>query len=247
MSRDLEGAVVLVLGAVLARITLEGSYLAYVKSNLFWPLLATAVVLLCLGFATIRERPSDPGAVIPQGADGSSSDGHTHAPPRLGVLLLAPVVVLILAAPAPLGAFAAERGSVNSIAQEFAAELPALTRNSGPTQLTISEFVLRTFAEGDASVEGVLVELEGFVSRIEADGFVVARFAIACCAADASPRQVRAIGAGPSVASDDWVRATVIWNGDIVSGDGEARVPEVELVSVIPIEQPAVAYEYAVY
>lgn len=247
MSRDLEGAVVLVLGAVLARITLEGSYLAYVKSNLFLPLLATAVVLLGLGIATIRERPTETAAAQSQTSHGSPEGGHTHAPPRLGVLLLAPVLVLILAAPAPLGAFAAERGSINSIATDFAADLPALPSGEGPVPLTISEFVLRTFAEGDASVDGVLVELEGFVSRVEADGFTLARFAIACCAADASPRQVRAVGAGPSVATDDWVRATVVWHGRTDSSDGDARVPEVELVSVIPIDQPEVAYEYAVY
>lgn len=247
MSRDLEGAVVLVLGAVLARITLEGSYLAYVKSSLFWPLLATAVVLLVLGFTTLRDRPVAPAKTTAAAADPSSRSGHSHEPPRLGVLLLAPVLILILAAPPPLGAFAAERGSVNSIAQEFAAELPALPAGDGPTALTISELVLRTFAEGEASVEGVAVEIEGFVSRVDDDGFVLARFAIACCAADASPREVRITGTGPIVSSDDWVRATVVWRGRIIGGDGEARIPAVELVSAIPIDQPSAPYEYAVY
>lgn len=257
MSRDLEGAVLLVLGVVVARVTLEESYLAYVKTSLFWPLVLTSLVLLVLGVATLRREPApihapntaaENGDGLEDGHQTSVAEPHGHRPPRLGLLLLAPVLVLVLVAPPPLGAFATTRGSTNSIAEDVAKDLPPLERHDDdPVELSISEFVLRTYADGDASVRGVPVRLTGFVvDHDAADGFLLSRFAVACCAADATPRQVLVRSDLDAPEQDSWAEVVVVWDGPASEDDGD-RIPDVTGLDLEPIDTPAQPYEYAAY
>lgn len=242
MSRDLEGAVLLVMAVVLARITFEGTYLAYVKASLLIPLLLTTGMLAFLGLATFRSVP------VTVGSSGDDTDGslrNAHGPPRSGLLLLAPVIVLVLIAPPPLGSFAADRGSSNSFVADIAQDLPALPPGSDPLPLTVSETVLRTFAEGDASVQGRAVVLEGFVVPREDGNVGLSRFAIACCAADASPREVRLADTGFAPAADTWLRVTAVWEGQRTGSDD--RYPVMRVLEATEIDAPREPYEPAAF
>jgi len=87
-----------------------------------------------------------------------------------------------------------------------------------------------------ASFDGATVQLTGFVAGSEAGGFRLARYEIACCAADASPVVLRVLGVrGP--ARDRWVTVT----GTYQPGGGDP--PVLAATNAIEIPPPRDPYE----
>jgi uncharacterized repeat protein (TIGR03943 family) len=82
------------------------------------------------------------------------------------------------------------------------------------------------------------VQLTGFVAAAESRGFELARYQIACCAADAAPVVVQVVGtSGDSPPLDQWVEVT----GTFQPSSGE--VPELAATSIVEIEAPNEPYE----
>jgi uncharacterized repeat protein (TIGR03943 family) len=85
----------------------------------------------------------------------------------------------------------------------------ALDRDSGPVPMMLLEYGQRSFERNGRSFRGATVELRGFVAKAEDRGFQLARYQIACCAADAAPVVVRVVGtSGDPPALDQWVTVT---------------------------------------
>ncbi len=61
--------------------------------------------------------------------------------------------------------------------------------------MTLLEYGQRAFDHEGASFDGAVVQLTGFVVGPQAEGFLLARYQIACCAADAAPVVIRVVGA----------------------------------------------------
>jgi len=127
-----------------------------------------------------------------------------------GVVLL-PVVAILSLPPTSLGSFAADRRS------SFAGAGFAVSAEDIATgKLTLVDII---GAERDrdamralARRAGTEVSFVGFVTRSKgspADEFVLTRFVVSCCVADALAVQVRVVGAPPGrFDPDDWVRVT---------------------------------------
>jgi uncharacterized repeat protein (TIGR03943 family) len=82
------------------------------------------------------------------------------------------------------------------------------------------------------------VELTGFVAGAEEPGFRLARYQIACCAADAAPVVVRVVGtAGDAPPLDQWVTVTGTFK------PGGKELPELAATSVVEIPAPNDPYE----
>jgi uncharacterized membrane protein YcgQ (UPF0703/DUF1980 family) len=82
------------------------------------------------------------------------------------------------------------------------------------------------------------VQLTGFISRVDPGGFQLARYQIACCAADAVPAIVLVRGvAGHPPRRDSWVRVT----GAYLGGSGD--LPRLAATSVEQIPVPNEPYE----
>jgi uncharacterized repeat protein (TIGR03943 family) len=105
--------------------------------------------------------------------------------------------------------------------------------------MTLLEFDERTADHGGASFGSTPVRLTGFVTpSADAQGFRIARYQIACCAADAVASVVRVTGAsGSRPARDQWVTVTGTFNR---AADG---VPELRATSLAEISAPADPYE----
>jgi uncharacterized membrane protein YcgQ (UPF0703/DUF1980 family) len=72
--------------------------------------------------------------------------------------------------------------------------------------MTLFEFGQRAFEQNGASFDGAMVKLTGFVADAAPDGFRLARYQIACCAADAAPVVIRVVGVHSGVPPlDQWV------------------------------------------
>jgi putative membrane protein len=155
----------------------------------------------------------------------------------LGVVAL-PVVILLAMPPATLGTYAAGRrsGFVGSGVSSSAGSL-----DSGDISL-IDVAAAQSSKEGQASLArhaGAPVIFDGLVTNEAGAGpgeFLLTRFIITCCVADATIAQVKVVDA-PAGRFDDneWVRVT----GKIYPLGTDVLV---DASSVVPIDQPQHPY-----
>jgi uncharacterized repeat protein (TIGR03943 family) len=104
--------------------------------------------------------------------------------------------------------------------------------------MTLLEYGQRAFERGGASFHGATVRLTGFVASPAGEGFLLARYQIACCAADAAPVVIRVVGVhGDLPPRDRWVTVT----GSFEPGGGD--VPLLAATTVMPIPAPDEPYE----
>jgi uncharacterized repeat protein (TIGR03943 family) len=224
------GTISLLVGAVLLRLTLTDTYLRYVRPELGPWLLVAGVAVVLLGLATLLWALRDD-----QSSDPNAHD-HDHGVGP-GWLLLAPIAALLLVAPPTLGSYGVERAAnvdIRSGAPVFA----PLMAGSEPVRMGLLEFGQRAFERDGATFNGAQVQLTGFVAGAEDRGFRLARYQIACCAADAAPVVVRVVGtSGDALPRDQWVRVTGAFH------PGGEELPELAATSVVEIPAPEDPYE----
>ena len=242
MTTEAGGTITAVLGVLLTRLSLEGTFRRYVKPAM-GPWLAVAGVLLTVLGLVVLVRHRTVGADVDdaQGHRGPhlDDDGHDHGRHYAAWLLLLPVLALLLIAPRPLGSYALGRTGQAVTVGRGGAAFPHLDPTGGPYALTILEFDERAL-EGDrqgASFGASDVMLTGFVAPADGAGFLVARYSIACCAADALAASAQVIGwDGPIPERDSWVVVTGAYEP---GGD----VPRLRIDSLAQIPAPEDPYE----
>jgi uncharacterized repeat protein (TIGR03943 family) len=157
------------------------------------------------------------GAVLATvGAVGALAAARVAGPVPSGartpiMLLILPVVIVLVMPPVTLGSFAAtNRGSFSSV---NSAVTPDDFEHGPLTMVHVS--VAASDQENRDRIRaraGEEVTLEGFVTLEEGadpDEFLLTRFVITCCVADATVAQVRVVAAPPGVATDGaWVSVT---------------------------------------
>lgn len=241
MNPVVRGTTVLLVGVVLVRLTLSDAYQRYVRVGLGPVLLATGALLVLLGVIGVVRALRSPDAPDAD-ADADHEHEHGHAGgSRVGWLLLAPVLALLLVTPPALGSDAVDRSTVTvSGSAPVFAPLPA---GGEPRTLRVQEFQERALDRAGASLQGRVVSVTGFVARErDGDGFRLARYQIACCAADAVAAVVRI--AGPAVETsgvprrEQWFTVTGTFRA--VGADG---VPELTATTLTPMATPVDPYE----
>jgi uncharacterized repeat protein (TIGR03943 family) len=222
------GTITALAGAVLLRLTVTGTYTRYVKPWMGVWLAIAGVLLVVLGAATLVRALRR----------GRSVDAHGHGGiPAVGWLLLAPIAALLLVAPPTLGSYGVDRGTTVDV-RSGADGLEPIAASEGPVPMTLLEFGQRAFDRDGASFDGATVRLTGFVAGGDGEGFRLARYQIACCAADAAPVVVRVVAIeGDPPRRDAWVTVT----GTHRPGDGD--VPELAATSLVEIPAPDDPYE----
>jgi uncharacterized repeat protein (TIGR03943 family) len=240
--RRTQGAMLLLIGAIALWLGLSEAALAYVRPGLRPLLAASGVVLLLLGVVALLWRPA-------------GADGHSHAHGEHGLrsawLLLLPVLVLLLVTPPALGSYAASRqppGTSGGSAGEFP---PLPEPVAGAVPLLVSEFVARAQDDQKRSLEGQRVRLVGFVIPDQGGGrqYQLARFVLACCAADAEAYTVQIRGDATPRQADQWLLVEGRWLPQPVPAQtGSFTKPPVLLAdAVTAIRPPANRYENTVF
>ena len=222
------GTISLLVGAVLLRLTVTGTYRRYVRVEMGPWLAIAGLAVVVLGVVTLVRATRHDSVV----------DAHGHEPggDRVGWLLLAPIAALLLVAPPTLGSYGVNRSATIDIR----AGAPVFERlpSGAPVPMSLLEFGQRAFEHEGASFHGTSVRLTGFVADQDPEGFRLARYQIACCAADAVPVVVRVIGIQGGIPSrDQWVTVT----GRFEPGDGD--VPTLVALALTPIPPPDEPYE----
>ena len=240
MRREAQNILLLLLGGALLKITLNGTYLRYVRPTVKPWVLAAGMVMVALAVIAIV---ADIRAARPAGR-AEPGHGHTHSA-RSPWLLILPVLAIFLIAPPALGADSVLRSDGRTVApvvQQGVAAFPPLPK-SAVVPLDLSEFITRSVWDGTHSLTGRTVALTGFV--VHQDGATyVARLVITCCAADATPMKVKLAGGQADPLPDDqWIVA----DGVLVPGSATATdeyTPTLDVRASTPISEPADPYEY---
>jgi uncharacterized repeat protein (TIGR03943 family) len=223
---------------MLIRLVVSGAYQNYVRSSMAPWLLLAGVALVVLGglsaWLALRATPDH------------AEEGHAHDHDTAGWvrwLVIAPVAALLLVTPPALGSYGVSGSSVTVSAGS--AVFSALPQSDRPRPMSLLEFGQRAVDRGGASFSGQVVVLTGFVAGIPAAGsgsassFELARYQIACCAADGVAAIVSVSGySGASPARDTWLRVIGAF-----SGVGKDNVPILTVTSVEAIPPPVDPYE----
>jgi uncharacterized repeat protein (TIGR03943 family) len=230
--------------------------MAYVKSGLQPLLLASGAILVGLAVVAVVQ----PG----QDRDGATGSDDRHGPrphgPRVAWLLALPPLALVLIAPPALGAFAASRQSIQppptsqTVATDQAAAgvdqalFPPLVPpdDGAAVPMTLAEYLVRDY-EAPHTLAGVRIRLVGFVTPQQRGrpGYLLTRFAINCCAADATALKVAIHGDPVPRAPDTWLEVEGRWQ-QRTSGDPTHPSSETPLLlaeSIRMIQQPSPPYE----
>jgi uncharacterized repeat protein (TIGR03943 family) len=226
------GTITMLVGAVVLRLTLTDTYRRYVQPGMGKWLLIAGVLVIVVGAVTLVQALRN---VEPEEAHGHEHD-HSHSV-GVGWLLLAPIAALLLVAPPTLGAYGVDRAaSINISARK--STFKRLPRNAPPREMTLLEYVQRAFDHRGASFNGAQIQLTGFVAGAQQGGFRLARYQIACCAADATPVVVDIAGtSGTAPTKDQWVTVT----GTFRPGGGD--IPKLAATTVAEIPAPEDPYE----
>jgi uncharacterized repeat protein (TIGR03943 family) len=224
----------MLVGAVLLRLTFTDTYRRYVRPDMGRWLTVAGIAVVVLGLVTlVRALRSRPAAAAHDGHDHDHEHDHGIG---VGWLLLAPIAALLLVAPPTLGSYGVDRAAGVRI-KPGGVVFDPLPRRAAPRPMTLLEFSQRAVDHDGASFNRASVQVTGFVAGAEAGGFRLARYQIACCAADAAPVVIRILGTtGASAPRDQWVVVT----GKFQRG---GRLPELAATSVVEIPAPEDPYE----
>ena len=222
----------MLVGAVVLRLTFTDTYRRYVQPGLGRWLIVAGVAVILVGLVTLVQALRDVESVEGHGHDHD----HAHGV-GVGWLLLAPIAALLLVAPPTLGAFGVDRAAKVNVRPGKSIFKPVEPR-AGGVPMPLLEYVERSFDHNGKSLGRTPVRLTGFVAGAEDGGFKLARYQIACCAADATPIVMQVVGtSGTPPRDDQWVTVTGTYE------PGGAELPKLAATSVVEIPAPLDPYE----
>jgi len=247
--RRSQAAIAFIVGTMALYLGRDDAALAYVKAGLRPLLAVSGVILVVLGLVAVL---------------GHGHDHHGDRPhgPRVAWLLALPPLALVLIAPPALGAFAASRQPI----QLPPVLHPRPTGPSGPGAPTSGDAFPPLIPSGDGTavpmslgeylarddqepytLAGVRIRLRGFVTPQHGgrDGYLLTRFAISCCAADATALRVAIRGDPVARPSDTWLEVEGRWQQRTSDDPSQPASDTAVLLaeSVRLIKQPSEPYE----
>lgn len=237
MNRHVKALILAGMALFLGSRLLGGSLFFYINQRFAW-LTLLAVVGAAVLAASYYARPDQ----------DSAHEEHTHATLGwIGLLLVAlPVLLGLTIPPKPLGASAMDNRDVQvgTLTSVQAPENAALL--TPPEERNIVDW-LKAFKLADSAerFDGQEAQVLGFVyrdDRFEADTFMVSRFIVSCCVADASPvGLIVRWPEAPSLDEDQWVNV----RGRFEVGEFDGTVmPILVADDIAPTDAPEHPYLY---
>ena len=255
MRRTDAGAMVTLIGAFSLWMGLTPTHLLYIKPSMTRWLVLSGAILVAVGLAVVvlgrREARAD--AHAEGDTEVGARRGHHHAT-RVGWLLAVPLCVAVAVGSNPLGSYAAGRQNSQRVLPPGEFDLAQyLTANSFGGQAPAMRNIDFVRAAQDGDQRRLLAEqpvtLTGFVVA-DPDGggrsFLLTRFMIGCCAADALAVQVKVpVEPGEIPDEESWVHVEGTLDLDRSPPPGESLDPPVLAdVTVRAADEPDEIYEY---
>jgi uncharacterized repeat protein (TIGR03943 family) len=241
VNKQAQAVVLLLFGGAILKAAVTDIHLRYVKEALQPFLVAAGLLLVAAAVMTLWY---DLRAPRPDHADDGHGHGHAHHEPRVGWLLILPVLGLLLVAPPALGSYAAGQAGTVLTAENSASDYPPLPPGD-PAPVSLLDYASRAVFDEGRSLTGRTLTLTGFVAPGPDGQPMLARMVMSCCAADGRPIKVGLSGDTPiSVPADTWVRVVGVYTGRTGQDPiNQATVPYLEVRSWQQVEQPKQPYE----
>jgi uncharacterized repeat protein (TIGR03943 family) len=242
VNRRTESLLLAAMGCAALILALNGDALVFIRPTLVPYLFASGVVLLLLAVAPAVRRRSLPDEELM--AEEHAEHEHHHSR-RAPWLVMAPLLVLLVVAPGPLGASAASTAQ-RAVEPTDSTYPPVGAKVDGAVPMTLAEYTSRAIDDSAHSLTGVPVRLIGFVAKAkDGNGFLLSRFTIFCCAADAEIQQIRILGSTNVLPDNTWVTVTGTWPAATAPATADnTAVPEMTATSVVQVKRPHAPYEY---
>jgi uncharacterized repeat protein (TIGR03943 family) len=263
----------LAVGGMAAFLGRSDLTLSYVRAGIRPLLLVSGLLLLALGAAALVGGSRFQGGAGPDTGDGHGHGDHghgdhghgdhghgdhghgdhghgDHGASRIGWLLVLPLLVLILVAPPALGSYAAGRRAPASGDGGDQGSMPPVGQPvDGVVPMELSEFYYRAVFDERHSLNGVRVRLLGFAAPNHGDGYLLARFAMYCCAADAEVVEVAVRGDTVQRAADQWlvVEGRLLPSRKVGDPGPSNAVPVLVADAVRPVAPPKDRYEHSLF
>jgi uncharacterized repeat protein (TIGR03943 family) len=240
VSRLTQAVVLLLFGGAVLRASLTDLYLRYVKEGLRPFLIAAGLLLVAAAVMTLW---SSLRADHDQDQDQDDGHGHAHHEPRVGWLLLLPVLGLLLVAPPALGSFAAGQAGSVTAAPASDSDYPPLPEGD-PAPVSLLDYASRALFDDGKSLAGRSLRLTGFVTPAPDGSPMLARIVLTCCAADGRPIKVGMSGQAPAeVPADTWVEVTGVYSPHRAKDPvNDVDVAYLEVTSWVEVPQPKQPY-----
>ncbi|MQA77694.1 MAG: TIGR03943 family protein [Streptosporangiales bacterium] len=258
MNRNAQSLLLVAAGGVLIWITVDGTYVRYVRESALPWILSSAIALVVIGLvllwadneaklaARVLGEAELARRAAPVHEHADDDHGHGRMSGMVPWLLVVPLLALFLVQPRELGAYTAERTSSKSVekpADEYA--YGPLVGND-PVEVPLIELNQRAVYGGEKTLTGRTLLVSGFVTKradSETGEFYVNRLFIACCAADALPVRVHITGAPQAYKTETWVQITGRYVGNESFPDPNLDpLPTIEVDSIKRIAVPDEPY-----
>lgn len=222
----------LLLGSAGLRASLTDMYLRYVKESLQPFLIAASGMLVVAGLITLWYALRQP------------QEEHEHRDSRVGWLLVAPVIGLVLVAPPALGSYSATTAGTSVPEAEPAGGFAPLPETS-LVELTVLEYAARAIWDDGRSLAGRRLQLTGFLVHGGDGALHLGRLVLSCCAADARPVLVGlAVEAPVGLPDDTWVEVIGAYTERTgVDPISEATIPYLQVEHWQEVPAPSNPYE----
>jgi uncharacterized repeat protein (TIGR03943 family) len=240
VNRRVQAILLLLFGGAIVKISLNGTYLRYVKHGLR-PLLIMAGALLVIAAVITLWHDLRPRADHDHD-DHGDDDGHGHHDSKVGWLLLLPALGLLLISPAPLGSFAAAKSGTVVVSAE--SDYPPLAAGD-PVEVPLLEYAARALLDNGRSLSGRTVKLTGFITGGPDGQPALARIVLTCCAADGRPIKIGMDGRPPTgMADGTWVQAIGVYSTEVRKDPvNDADISYVQVKSWQEIPAPEQPYD----
>ena len=247
--RTLQALILAGLGIFLLEKIWSGTLFWYISNRFALLTFIAALGFLLLAQSILPKRQPAPVETEPPGSTPEAPEPHVpgEAAPVWGLIVVAlPMLLGILVPAKPLGATAIANKGVNTSAPLVAAGGQALSLDIAAKDRNILDWI-RAFnsASDPAGLNGQQADVIGFVyqdSRLGDQEFLVGRFTISCCVADAL-----AIGLAvkwpeaKTLPANSWVRVQGSVEATTVEGQ---RLPRINAKSVETVPEPSQPYLY---
>ena len=244
MNRLSQAVIMLLFGGAIVRASVTDLYLRYVKEGLRPFLILAGALLIAGAVMTLWHDLTDrPAPRHDHDAEAPGND-HAHHEPRVGWLLILPVIGLLLVAPPALGSYAAGQAGTVLTGQTADSDYPALPPGD-PAPVTLLDYASRAVFDGGKTLRGRTLQLTGFLTSGPDGQPMLTRIVLTCCAADGRPIKIGLTGDMPNtVPSDTWISVLGIYSPRTEKDPvNKATVPYVEVRSWQQIPTPARQYE----
>lgn len=252
MKQTIKVVLLIALGIFLLSRLLNGTLSFYIHPRFNVLTLLTAVGLMGLGLAYAIQQRRQSAHEHDHDHEHEHEHVHSHDVSWAGLLLLAiPVLLGLLVEPRPLGASALQNREINigrdvSLVSANAPEGSEMSviANAGERNILDWLYLFQRSSEPTA-FNGEEAHVVGFVyqdERFTETQFMVSRFTVSCCVADAAP--IGLIVEWPDTAvltPDSWVEVTGTIQARTFNG---VQMPVLVADSVAPTETPSQPYLY---